>query len=65
MSIQNQLADLIATHGSLEASLAEALKHPASTDDEITALKRQKLRIKDRISALEQQLREAQSMPES
>ena len=64
MSIQQHLAELVTKHRSLEASLAEALQHPATTDDEITALKRQKLRIKDQMSAFEQQLRNEQSSPQ-
>jgi hypothetical protein len=39
----------------LEAELAEAMNHPASTDAEIAELKRKKLRIKDQISRLEHQ----------
>ena len=58
MSIAQQLAELVTRHRSLEASLSEALQHPASTDDEITALKRLKLRTKERMSDLEQQLRD-------
>jgi len=65
MSIQQHLTELFARHSSLDAMLAEALQHPATTDDEITALKRQKLRVKDRIFALEQQLREQQSTQQS
>jgi len=63
MSSAQQLAELVTRNRSLEASLAEALQHPASTDDEITALKRLKLHTKDRMSALEQQLRDKESTP--
>lgn len=65
MSIQQHLAELCARHNLLEESLAETLQHPASSYDEITALKRQKLRIKDQISALEEQLRNKQPTPPS
>lgn len=47
------LADLLAQHRALENELAEALVHPASTDSEIAAIKRQKLKVKDAIRALE------------
>jgi hypothetical protein len=45
------LADLMAQHRALEHDLAEALVHPASTDSEIAAIKRQKLKVKDAIRA--------------
>ncbi len=44
------LADLLAQHRALETELAEAVAHPASTDAEIAAIKREKLRIKDQIT---------------
>lgn len=47
------LADLISQHHQLERDLAEAMAHPASSDAEIAAIKRKKLRIKDEISRLE------------
>jgi hypothetical protein len=47
------LADLLAQHRALEADLAEAMDHPASTDAEIAAIKRKKLRLKDEISRLQ------------
>ena len=46
------LAELLAQHRALEAELAEAMAHPASTDAEIAAIKRQKLKVKDKISRL-------------
>jgi hypothetical protein len=46
------LAQLLAQHRALEAELAEAMVHPASTDSEIAAIKRQKLKVKDDISRL-------------
>ena len=53
MSIQAHLVELQAKHKALEAELAEAMNHPASTDLEIAELKRKKLRLKDRISSLQ------------
>jgi hypothetical protein len=55
MGIEQTLHDLRAKHQELESALAEALAHPATGDDEITALKRQKLRLKDQIAALERE----------
>jgi hypothetical protein len=47
------LADLLAQHRELEADLAEAIAHPASTDSEIAAIKRKKLKLKDEIVRLQ------------
>ena len=58
MGIEETLNDLKSRHQELESALALALTHPATGDDEITALKRQKLRLKDQIAALEQDLRD-------
>jgi len=53
MSLQSHLDELAAKHKALEAQLAEAIAHPASSDEEIAELKRRKLKIKDEISRLE------------
>jgi hypothetical protein len=55
MSLQAHLGELQAKHRALEAELAEAMNHPASTDAEIAALKRKKLRLKDEITRLQHQ----------
>ena len=55
MSLQAHLGELYAKHRVLEAELADAMNHPASTDAEIAELKRKKLRLKDEISRLEHQ----------
>ena len=55
MSIQAHLGELTAKHRALEAALAEAMNHPASSDAEIAELKRKKLKLKDQISRLEHQ----------
>lgn len=47
------LAELMAQHRVLETELAEAIVHPASTDTEIAAIKRKKLRLKDEIARLQ------------
>ena len=44
------LDELNAQHARFEAELAEAMAHPASTDAEIAAIKRQKLKLKDAIA---------------
>jgi hypothetical protein len=56
MSLQAHLSELAAKHKALESELADALAHPASTDQEIAELKRRKLRIKDEISRIETQM---------
>jgi hypothetical protein len=47
----SSLSELLAQHHLLEAELAEAIAHPASTDAEIAAIKRRKLKLKDEIEA--------------
>jgi hypothetical protein len=47
------LAELIAQHRALEMELAEAIAHPASSDAEIAAIKRKKLKVKDEITKLQ------------
>jgi hypothetical protein len=55
MSLQAHLSELISKHQLLEKELAEAIAHPASTDQEIAEIKRRKLKIKDEITRLESQ----------
>lgn len=57
MSVQAHLGELAAKHKALEAELEDVMSHPASTDAEIAELKRKKLRIKDEISKLADQMR--------
>jgi hypothetical protein len=47
------LAELMAQHRALETELAEANAHPASTDSELAAIKRKKLKVKDEIARLQ------------
>jgi len=56
MSVQAHLGELAAKHKALEAELEDVLSHPASSDAEIAALKRKKLRIKDEMTKLEVQI---------
>jgi hypothetical protein len=53
MSQDLDLTQLHAKHRALEKELAEAIAHPASTDEEIAAIKRMKLKLKDGIAILE------------
>jgi hypothetical protein len=47
------LGELIDQHHALERDLAEAMAHPATSDAEIAAIKRKKLKLKDEIAILE------------
>jgi hypothetical protein len=55
MTLQAHLGELISKHKALEKELADAIAHPASTDQEIAEIKRRKLKIKDEITRLESQ----------
>ena len=55
MTLQAHLSELISKHKNLEKELADAVAHPASTDQEIAEIKRRKLKIKDEITRLEAQ----------
>ncbi len=53
MSLQDRLETLKARHASLEAELGKEFSRPLPNPEAITDIKRQKLRIKDEIHALE------------
>lgn len=55
MTLQAHLSELISKHRALETELADAIAHPAATDQEIAEIKRRKLKIKDEITRLESQ----------
>jgi hypothetical protein len=55
MTLQAHLSELLSKHKALETELADAIAHPASTDQEIAEIKRRKLKIKDEITRLESQ----------
>ncbi len=57
MSLKNHLNELVAKHRALEAELAEAIAHPATTDAQLAEIKRRKLKIKDEITNVERQVR--------
>ena len=52
MSLSSHLSELERKHAALEERIETELQSPASDDLEITALKREKLRIKDEIRRL-------------
>jgi hypothetical protein len=53
MSPELDISQLNARHRYLEKELTDILAHPAASDEEIAAIKRQKLKLKDEIAALE------------
>jgi hypothetical protein len=55
MTLQAHVSELVSKHQALEAELADAIAHPASSDAEIAEIKRRKLKIKDEITRLEAQ----------
>lgn len=57
MPAEARLAALKAKHKELEADLADALLHASSSDQELAAIKHQKLVLKDEIAELEARLR--------
>jgi len=52
MSLQSHLAELEKRHEALERELASVVACPSSQDEEIVALKRRKLQLKDEITRL-------------
>lgn len=57
MSTQAHLEALKAKHKALEAQLADATAHASSSDQELAAIKHEKLQIKDEIAKLEAKLK--------
>jgi hypothetical protein len=55
MNPSPSLSELLAQHRALETELADAIAHPASSDAEIAAIKRRKLKLKDEIEALKRE----------
>ena len=55
MSVQDRIEALREKHASLERALDEEIHRPLPKQDTVHDLKRQKLRIKDEIFALERQ----------
>ncbi len=59
MNPTSSLSELIEQHHALEAELAEAMAHPASSDAEIAAIKRKKLKLKDEIETMKAKTNQA------
>ena len=57
MSTQAHLDALKAKHKALEAQLADAAAHASSSDQELAAIKHEKLQVKDEIAKLEAKLK--------
>ena len=57
MSTQAHLEALKAKHKALEAQLTDAAAHASSSDQELAAIKHEKLQIKDEIAKLEAPLK--------
>ena len=55
MSVQDRIEALREKHASLERTLDEEIHRPLPNQETVHDLKRQKLRIKDEICALERQ----------
>ena len=53
MAVQARIQSLQQRHQQLEEELVDMLKSPASRNEQIAELKRQKLQLKDTISRLE------------
>ena len=54
MSVESHLAELERRHEALKREINEAQTHPGVDEFEISALKRRKLQIKDKIAQLKQ-----------
>ena len=52
MSIENHISELSVKHRNLDAKIQSEQKSPAPNPLEITALKRQKLRLKEQLANL-------------
>ncbi|MBK8769002.1 MAG: DUF465 domain-containing protein [Rhizobiales bacterium] len=59
MNPTSSLSELIEQHHVLEAELADAMAHPASSDAEIAAIKRKKLKLKDEIETMKAKTNQA------
>ena len=62
MAIDARLETLEKKHGALEEELHLALTHPSYDDSTITDIKRRKLRVKDEIAKLREELANSDHM---
>ena len=56
MDPEAQVEALRAEHDRLDKQIKQELRHPSSDDLQLADMKREKLRLKDEIAALEQQI---------
>ena len=56
MDPEAQVEALRAEHDRLDKQIKQEFRHPSSDDLELADMKREKLRLKDEIAALEQQI---------
>lgn len=56
MSLDARIRELAARHRDLEAAIATELKRPAVDDVRLTAMKKEKLRLKDEIAILSERV---------
>lgn len=52
MTLVSHLDTLKQKHTNLEGQLAEAMRHPSTSDQEIADIKRQKLHLKEKIDQI-------------
>ncbi len=57
MSIDARLETLQKKHNRLEDQLSDVMRHPSAEDEVIVELKRQKLKIKDQMERLKEEMR--------
>jgi hypothetical protein len=58
MSLQDHIGTLRARHSALQSDLATEDRYPCPNEEVIGRLKREKLRLKDEIAALDRQSRQ-------
>ena len=59
MSLKSHLDELISKHQAMEKELREAVAHPATNDSQLAEIKRRKLKIKDEITRIERETKQA------
>lgn len=59
MSLKSHLDELVMKHQAMEKELRDASVHPATTDSQIAEIKRRKLKIKDEITRIEREVKQA------
>lgn len=59
MSLKSHLDELISKHQAMEKELRDAVAHPATNDSQLAEIKRRKLKIKDEITRIERETKQA------